>query len=180
MAGTPLPPTVSSSSCLTLRHMRTPGSQVTSTTLQAQADTQERSHTDLHTLTHSSCAHHRQGPLWSRGFTLVAGLSDLHTHRREPAPRKIKMEFNEKTEQTVLLKCRAWTARVATDKPPVYRQLPPFSPLSLCFPKIFPPQTTSIPPFPCLWFLPYTSGKFCAIPKCSSPATHNVSCTPGQ
>lgn len=80
--------------------------------------------------------------------------SQTSTHTEEnPALRKREMEFNEKRGQTVLIKYRAWPDE-PTDQSPVYMWLSPFSPLSLCFPKIFPPQTTCLSPFPCLWFLP--------------------------
>lgn len=80
--------------------------------------------------------------------------SQTSTHTEEnPALRKREMEFNEKRGQTVLIKYRAWPDK-PTDQSPVYIWLPPFSPLPLCFPKIFPPQTTCFSPFPCLWFLP--------------------------
>lgn len=48
--------------------------------------------------------------------------------------------------------------------------------LLLHFPTLISPQITWIYPFPCLWFLPYTShNKHFAISKCSSPVFHNVS-----
>jgi len=59
----------------------------------------------------------------------------------------------------------------------------PFYPLIplLYFPTIVTSQTTSIPPCPHFWFLPRTShNKSCAIPRCSSPASHDEPPTPGQ
>lgn len=77
---------------------------------------------------------------------LLASQTSIHTEE-SPAPRETKMEFNGKTGQTVPVKCRARPAK-PTDHTHVYIRLPPFSPSSLCFSKIFPPQPPLSLPFP--------------------------------
>ena len=67
--------------------------------------------------------------------------------------------------------CRAWPDK-CSDQQSVYSWPAPFIFLSLFFSIFVPPQTTSIPPFPCLWSFCYKScNRSCAIPKCSSPVS---------
>ena len=110
--------------------------------------------------------------------TPAAGTCTLYTqaHTDRESLTHEKKEFNKETEWTALVRSRqaSWLA-------PAYPWPFPFILLSFYFPTIVPPQITSILPCPHLWFLPRTSHKkSCAMPRCSSPASHDESPTAGQ
>jgi len=121
--GPPLPPTAIYSSSLTQRHMCMPGSQVTllgkprlifrgdCTLTYAPSPTPAANTTD-------------RGPCDPVvPLRLLASQTAMHTEE-SPAPTKIKVEFNEKAGQTVLIKYRARPHK-PTDQPAVYMRLPP-------------------------------------------------------
>ena len=67
--------------------------------------------------------------------------------KRVPSPRKTEIEVNEKTRQTVLVRCRAWPSK-HTDQTHVYMQPAPFISLSFSLLILIPPKRSWSIPFP--------------------------------
>lgn len=97
---------------------------------------------------------------------------------RESLTQEKHLKRSSMRRQALLTGCRAQPDR-HTNQPTLYMLLAPFIPLSFCFPTLVPSQATQILPCPHPWFLPQTPhSKSCAIPRCSSSASHNVSRSP--
>lgn len=81
--------------------------------------------------------------------------------------------------QTVPIRYSSW-AHKCTQHQILYIWLALFTPLFCIFLHLFLPKSSGYP-FPHLWFHSKNShNKSCALPKCSSSASHNMSHTPRQ